>query len=283
MTILVTGANGQLGEELQHLPASDTANYIFTDVDALDITRLHDIENFVEEHKVDVIINCAAYTDVEGAERDVERAEEINVEAVANLAEVAKRKGATLIHISTDYIFDGEGGTPIREEAVASPLSVYGRTKAMGEERIAESGCTYIIVRTSWLYSVYGKNFVKSILRLASERNELRVVNDQVGTPTYATDLAVVVKQLAEQRAGEVHEIYHFSNEGECSWYDFACAIVEASGAECSVAPCSSAEYGAVAKRPRYSVLDKSKIKRELGIEIPHWRESLSICLAKMR
>ena len=283
MTILVTGANGQLGEELQHLPASDKANYIFTDVAELDIARLHDIENFVEEHKVDVIINCAAYTDVEGAERDVERAEEINVEAVANLAEVAKRSGATLIHISTDYIFGGEGKTPIREEESASPLSVYGRTKAEGEERIVASGCNYIIVRTSWLYSLYGKNFVKSILRLATERSELRVVNDQVGTPTYATDLAVVVKHLAEHKAGDVHEVYHFSNEGECSWYDFARAIVEASGAECKVEACSSAEYGATAKRPHYSVLDKSKIKRELGIEIRHWSESLSTCLAKMR
>ena len=267
MTILVTGANGQLGEELQRLPASDKANYIFTDVAELDITRLHDIENFVEEHKVDVIINCAAYTDVEGAERDVERAEEINVEAVANLAEVA------------EFI---EKRLCTKEES-ASPLSVYGRTKAEGEERIVASGCNYIIVRTSWLYSLYGKNFVKSILRLATERSELRVVNDQVGTPTYATDLAVVVKHLAEHKAGDVHEVYHFSNESECSWYDFARAIVEASGAECKVEACSSAEYGATAKRPHYSVLDKSKIKRELGIEIRHWSESLSTCLAKMR
>ena len=283
MTILVTGANGQLGEELQHLPASDTANYIFTDVEVLDITRLHDIEAFVEEHNVDVIVNCAAYTNVEGAESDAERVAEINAEAVANLAEVARCKGATLIHISTDYIFDGEDDTPIVEEAAAAPLNTYGRTKAMGEEHIVASGCNYIIVRTSWLYSAYGKNFVKSILRLAAEKSELRVVNDQVGTPTYAADLAAVVKRLAEQTTGKVREIYHFSNEGECSWYDFACAILEASGAECKVMPCSSAEYGAVAKRPRYSVLDKSKIKRELGIEIPHWRESLSACLAKMR
>ena len=282
MRILVTGANGQLGRELRALPATDTT-YLFTDVEELDITHRDDLQRFVEEHRVEVIINCAAYTDVRRAETEASVAEQINAHAVANLAAVAKDNDATLIHISTDYVFGGnDTNTPLREDAATNPLGVYGRTKLMGEEAIVGSGCRYIIIRTAWLYSSYGNNFVKTILRLAHERDTINVVYDQVGTPTYAGDLALVVKMIAESELRHNQGIYHFTNEGAISWYDFAEAIVELSGSRCKVVACRSEEFDAMVLRPHYSVLDKSKIKQMLHMSIPYWKDSLKECLSKI-
>ena len=279
MRVLVTGANGQLGSELRLVASAD---YIFTDIEELDICSEERVAEFVERNKIDTIINCAAYTNVECAEQEPEVAERVNTTAVAILAKVAKRHNARLIHVSTDYVFGGEEfNIPIAENAMPAPLGVYGRTKLLGERAIEESGCSYVIIRTSWLYSTYGKNFVKTILRLASEREELRVVSDQIGSPTYARDLAKVIAQICDSVTFE-DGIYHYSNRGAISWYDFARAIVEIGGAKCRVSPCTTAEYGAKAPRPAYSVLDTSKICKALGCDIPQWRDSLAECIKKM-
>lgn len=279
MRVLVTGANGQLGSELGGIASAD---YLFTDIAELDITNEDAVIAFVERNEIDTIINCAAYTNVDRAEMEPAVAECVNTTAVALLARVARRYKARLIHISTDYVFGGERfSAPIAESAAPAPLGVYGRTKLLGERLIEESGCDYIIIRTSWLYSTYGKNFVKTILRLAAERDELRVVNDQIGSPTYARDLARVIVQICEQKGFE-SGIYHYSNRGEISWCDFARAIMEISGAECRVVPCTTAEYGAKAPRPAYSVLDTSKIRACLGCEISDWRVSLAECINQM-
>lgn len=279
MSVLVTGANGQLGSELRLLATGD---YLFTDIAELDITDEGVVAEFVERNAIDVIINCAAYTNVERAEEESDAAERVNTTAVAILARVAKRYNARLIHISTDYVFGGERfNVPIKESATPAPLGVYGSTKLMGERAILESGCSYVIIRTSWLYSCYGNNFVKTILRLASEREELRVVNDQIGSPTYARDLARVVVHVCENEVLD-DGIYHYSNRGAISWYDFARAIVEIGGVECRIRSCTTAEYGAKAPRPVYSVLDTSKICRALGCDVPEWRVSLAECIKKM-
>ena len=279
MKVLVTGANGQLGSELRVIASAD---YLFTDIAELDICSEEAVAEFVERNSVDVIVNCAAYTNVDRAEEEEDVAERVNSTAVAILARVAKRRGARLIHISTDYVFGGERfETPIVETAEPSPLGVYGRTKLLGERAIEESGCKYAIIRTSWLYSTYGKNFVKTILHLASERDELRVVSDQIGSPTYARGLAEVIVRICEREEFD-SGLYHYSNRGEISWYDFARAIVEIGGAECRVVPCTTAEYGAKAPRPAYSVLDTSKICNALRCEIPDWRVSLEECINKM-
>lgn len=279
MRVLVTGANGQLGSELRVIASAD---YLFTDIEELDICSEEAVSAFVERNKIDSIINCAAYTNVDCAEVEADVAERVNSTAVALLARVAKRNNVRLIHISTDYVFGGSRfDAPIDEMVEPAPLGVYGRTKLMGERAIKESGCDYVIIRTSWLYSTYGKNFVKTILRLASEREELRVVNDQIGSPTYAKDLASVIVQICEHKAFK-SGIYHYSNRGEISWCDFARAIVEISGAKCRVEPCTTAEYGAKAPRPAYSVLNTAKISDSLGCEIPEWRESLKECIKKM-
>ena len=276
MRVLVTGANGQLGSELRLVASAD---YIFTDIEELDICSEERVAEFVERNKIDVIVNCAAYTNVDRAEEESEVAERVNTTAVAILARVARRYNVRLIHISTDYVFGGEEfSSPIMEETRPVAVGVYGRTKLLGERLIEESGCSYVILRTSWLYSTYGKNFVKTILRLASEREELRVVSDQIGSPTYARDLAAVVVKIC----GEVEfedGIYHYSNRGEISWCDFARAIVELGGAKCRVIPCTTVEYGAKAPRPAYSVLDTSKICKALGCDIPQWRDSLAECI----
>lgn len=279
MRVLVTGANGQLGSELKLVASAD---YIFTDIAELDITDVDAVAEFVERNRIDTIVNCAAYTNVELAEEEGDIAERVNTTAVAILAGVAKRYNARLIHISTDYVFGGEHfDAPIKESKTPAPLGVYGRTKLLGERAIADSGCDYVIFRTSWLYSAFGKNFVKTILCLASKREELRVVSDQIGSPTYARDLAKVIAQICQSRDFE-GGIYHYSNRGEISWYDFARAIVEIRGAECKISPCTTAEYGAKAPRPAYSVLDTSKICRALGCDIPEWRVSLTECINKM-
>lgn len=279
MSVLVTGANGQLGSELRLLATGD---YLFTDIAELDITDEGAVAEFVERNAIDTIINCAAYTNVERAEEESDAAERVNTTAVAILARVAKRYNARLIHISTDYVFGGERfNVPIKESATPAPLGVYGSTKLMGERAILESGCSYVIIRTSWLYSCYGNNFVKTILRLASEREELRVVNDQIGSPTYASDLARVVVHVCENEVLD-DGIYHYSNRGAISWYDFARAIVEIGGVECRIRSCTTAEYGAKAPRPVYSVLDTSKICRALGCDVPEWRVSLAECIKKM-
>lgn len=279
MRVLVTGANGQLGSELRGIASAD---YLFTDIAELDISNEDAVIAFVERNEIDTIINCAAYTNVDRAEEEPEVAKSVNTTAVALLARVARRYNARLIHISTDYVFGGERfSAPIVESAAPAPLGVYGRTKLLGERLIEESGCDYIIIRTSWLYSTYGKNFVKTILRLAAERDELRVVNDQIGSPTYARDLARVIVQICEQKGFE-SGVYHYSNRGEISWYDFARAIVEIGGMDCRIKPCTTAEYGAKAPRPAYSVLDASKICNALRCEISDWRVSLAECINKM-
>lgn len=282
--ILVTGANGQLGREMQRLGAVSPNQYIFTDVEELDITNGQAVEQFIEEQKIDIVVNCAAYTNVDRAEDDEATAEAINATAVCNLARAVKRVDGVLFHISTDYVFGGDGNTPRTEDMPLNPLGVYGRTKLHGEQAIAEQGCRAIIIRTAWLYSEFGNNFLKTMLRLTGERENLNVVFDQVGTPTYAGDLAMTIFSIIEGDMYAGNEgIYHFSNEGVCSWYDFAQEIATAVGHKgCKIAPCHSNEFPSKVMRPSYSVLDKSKIKRTFGVDIPHWRESMYYCLKRI-
>jgi dTDP-4-dehydrorhamnose reductase len=282
--ILVTGANGQLGMEMRILGAVAPNEYIFTDIDELDITDSDAVAAFVEQNGIQIIVNCAAYTNVDRAEEDEPTAERINAEAVRNLAEAMKKVDGTLFHISTDYVFGGEGNTPRTEEMPLDPLGAYGRTKLHGEQAIAEVGCKAIIIRTAWLYSEFGKNFLLTMLRLTKEKPAINVVFDQVGTPTYAGDLALTIFSIIEGDMYAGNEgVYHFSNEGVCSWYDFAQEIATAMGhRECKISPCHSDEFPSNVKRPAYSVLDKSKIKRTFGVEIPHWRESMYYCLKRI-
>ncbi len=282
--ILVTGANGQLGMEMRILGAVAPNEYIFTDVEELDITDKKVVEDFVCQNNIQIIVNCAAYTNVDRAEEDEATAERINAEAVRNLAEAAKRVDGTLFHISTDYVFGGEGNTPRTEDMPLDPQGAYGRTKLHGEQAIAEVGCKAIIIRTAWLYSEFGKNFLLTMLRLTKEKPAINVVFDQVGTPTYAGDLALTIFSIIEGDMYAGNEgVYHFSNEGVCSWYDFAQEIATAMGhKECKISPCHSDEFPSKVKRPAYSVLDKSKIKRTFGVEIPHWRESMYYCLKRI-
>lgn len=275
--ILVTGANGQLGSELRKTGFSALDEVFYTDVAELDITDYAAVEKFVKDKEIDTIINCAAYTAVDKAEEEPQLAAKINTEAVTNLARAAAKEGCLLIHISTDYVFDGTGTKPYSEKDKPCPVSVYGKTKLAGEEAILKSRCFHIIIRTAWLYSSFGNNFVKTILRLASERTEINVVSDQVGSPTYAGDLAAAIVAIMDNEERIEHEgIYHYSNEGVCSWYDFAAEIVRLSGKECRVKPVTTAEYPTKTQRPAYSVLDKSKIKKTFGIEIPAWKDALA-------
>lgn len=282
--ILVTGCNGQLGRELQRLGAISPLTYLFTDIADLDITDRQAVCEYVARERVDVIVNCAAYTDVDRAEEDEATAERVNAEAVRNLAEAMRIADGTLFHISTDYVFGGEGNTPFTEEMPVNPLGAYGRTKRHGEEAIAESGCKALVIRTAWLYSEWGRNFLKTMLRLTGEQEALQVVFDQVGTPTFAGDLALAIFSIIEKNLYSGNEgIYHFSNEGVCSWYDFAVEIAEAAGHDrCRILPCHSEEFPSKVRRPAYSVLDKSKIKRTFALEIPHWRDSMRYCIARI-
>jgi dTDP-4-dehydrorhamnose reductase len=288
--ILITGSNGQLGRELRDIWGNgapdleikkDANKLFFTDVSELDITDIKAVEKFVSKENIEIIVNCAAYTAVDKAEDDIKSATEVNADAARNLAEVSVKlnSGLLLIHVSTDYVFDGKGYKPYREEDVCNPAGVYGRTKLEGEMAIQSSGCDYVIIRTSWLYSTYGTNFVKTIARLAGERDSLNVVFDQIGTPTYAGDLAktidAIVKKFASVNYSERKSlcgIYHFSNEGVCSWYDFAKEIVSQTGSNCRLNPVTSGQFPTKAPRPHFSVLDKTKIKATFGIDIPHWR-----------
>lgn len=286
MNILVTGANGQLGHEMQRVAKSSNHNYIFTDVadgyEKLDITNIEDIRNMVKKNNVDIIVNCAAYTNVDKAESDYDTANLINNTAAGNLATAMKEAGGTLIHISTDYVFQGDRNTPCQEDWATNPLGVYGKTKLAGEAAIATTGCNSIIIRTAWLYSQWGKNFVKTMQSLTATHDTLKVVFDQVGTPTFAGDLADVIAHIINTGQTDKTGIYHFSNEGVCSWYDFAKLICKLSCNTCDINPCYSEEFPSPVKRPHFSVLDKKKIKETFGIKVPYWTDSLEVCIKQL-
>ncbi len=285
MNILVTGANGQLGNCMRLAAKGSSDNYIFTDVAELDITDAAAVGKAVIDNDIKVIVNCAAYTNVDKAEDEVALAELINAVAVDNLAQEIKKNNGTLIHVSTDYVFGGsQGNTPRTENEPANPTGVYGMTKLHGEQAIAGSGCKALIFRTAWLYSEFGKNFVKTMLNLTSTKPELKVVFDQVGTPTYAQDLADAIFDIIERRKFEGNEgIYHYSNEGVCSWYDFTKMIAYIAGNnDCDIHPCHSDEFPSPVVRPSYSVLDKTKFKNTFGLRVPYWTDSLKICLANL-
>lgn len=286
MNILVTGANGQLGNCIRNASADSADNYIFTDVAELDITDAGAVAKMVKDNDINVIINCAAYTNVDKAESDKDFAELLNAKAVENLANAIKANNGTLIHISTDYVFGGEPyNTPCREDQTGTPTGVYGLTKLHGEQAIAASGCKALIFRTAWLYSEYGKNFVKTMLNLTATKPELKVVFDQTGTPTYAQDLADTIFSIVENRKFNGNEgIYHYSNEGVCSWFDFTKMIAEISGnTSCDIQPCHSDEFPSPVKRPAYSVLDKTKFKNTFGLSVPYWTDSLKVCIFNLK
>ena len=289
MNILVTGANGQLGNEIQKVSKHSQDHYIFTDVcdgyEKLDITNLDAIRQMVAQLDVKCIINCAAWTNVDAAETAGDIVEQLNAKAPENLAMAMKEVEGLLVHISTDYVFGGDPyNTPCREDQKGSPTGVYGQTKLYGEQRILATGVKHIIIRTAWLYSEFGKNFVKTMLSLTATKPQLKVVFDQCGTPTYAGDLADVIYDIIENRKFDNNEgIYHFSNEGVCSWYDFTKVIAQMAGhTTCDIQPCYSDEFPSPVKRPAYSVLDKSKIKDTFGITIPYWTDSLRKCIAAL-
>ena len=288
MTILVTGANGQLGNEMQIVAKQSSDKYIFTDVcdgyEKLDINDLDAIRKMVAENNVDAIVNCAAWTNVDGAEDPEKYAivENLNATAPENLAKAMKEVDGWLVQISTDYVFGKEPyNTPCKEDQKGTPTGVYGATKLLGEQKIIATGCKYMILRTAWLYSEFGKNFVKTMLNLTATNPQLKVVFDQAGTPTYAYDLAIAIVAALKN---PVEGIYHYSNEGVCSWYDFTKMIAEYSGqTECDILPCHSNEFPSPVTRPSYSVLDKTKIKETFGIKIPYWTDSLKICINNLK
>ena len=283
MKILVTGAYGQLGSEIGQLTEKyPDWNFLFTDVDSLDITDEDAVSAYFSENKPDVVINCAAYTAVDKAETDQETAFRINAIAPGILARNSAKDGAKFIHISTDYVFSGDASIPYSETDEVDPQGVYGRTKLAGEDNVKRENADAIIIRTAWLYSAFGNNFVKTMLRLGKERGELKVVFDQVGSPTNAADLSAAILEILNKPDIFNPGIYHYSNEGVASWYDFALAIFELSGIACKVIPVESHEFPTPTKRPHFSVLNKSKIKNTFGIEIPYWRDSLQVCLKRI-
>lgn len=300
MNILVTGANGQLGNEMRIVSKQTNDNYTFTDVvevegvetTLLDITDADAIRKIVKEKDIRCIVNCAAYTNVDKAESDEPLCRKLNAEAPKLLAEAMKEVNGLLVQISTDYVFGGDPyNTPCREDQEGTPTGVYGKTKLEGERHIEAVGCDYVIIRTAWLYSEFGKNFVKTMLNLTATKPKLTVVFDQAGTPTYAYDLAMVIKTVLADYANENPEngyskagVYHFSNEGVCSWFDFTKKIAELAGnTGCDIQPCHSDEFPSPVKRPAYSVLDKTKIKETFGVEVPYWTDSLRRCMANMK
>ncbi len=290
MNILVTGANGQLGNEMRLVAKKSQNNYLFTDVALqdgvdttfLDITDINAIRDAVFQNSIDAIINCAAYTNVDAAESNFAVAEKLNAEAPGNLATVMKEVDGWFVQISTDYVFGKEPyNTPCREEQSGTPTGVYGLTKLHGEQLVMISGCKYVIIRTAWLYSEYGRNFCKTMLDLTATKPSIKVVFDQCGTPTYALDLAEAIGTIIDR---PVQGIYHYSNEGVCSWYDFAKMIAEYSGqTECEILPCHSNEFASSVMRPSYSVLDKTKIKETFGLKIPYWTDSLRKCIINLK
>ncbi len=294
MHILVTGGNGQLGNEMRQVARNSTDKYIFTDVVApegvdttlLDITDLEAVRALVKQENISCIINCAAYTNVDKAETDEAFCEKLNAEAPENLAKAMKEVGGLLVHISTDYVFGGDPyNTPCREEQQGTPTGVYGKTKLLGEQKIQATGVDYLIFRTAWLYSEYGKNFCKTMLNLTATKPALKVVFDQAGTPTYAYDLAQAIYTIVSERkyVGNTG-IYHYSNEGVCSWFDFTKMIAELSGqTDCDIQPCHSNEFPSPVKRPAYSVLDKTKFKETFGLKIPYWVDSLKVCIRNLK
>ena len=308
MNILVTGANGQLGNEMRLIAKDSQNDFIFTDVVEfpdvqtviLDITDLEAVRTIVKKHDIDVIVNCAAYTNVDKAEDDQELCHRLNAVAPENLAVAMKEANGLLVHVSTDYVFGGDPyNTPCKEDQKGTPTGVYGLTKLHGEQAIQATGCNHVIIRTAWLYSEFAKNFCKTMMSLTATKSELKVVFDQVGTPTYAMDLAkailVILKDYAHFVISTEHQrveksvydnsgIYHYSNEGVCSWYDFTKMIAEYNGTTaCDILPCHSDEFPSPVIRPSYSVLDKTKIKETFGIKIPYWTESLKQCIANLR
>lgn len=289
MNILVTGAGGQLGNEMQLVAKESKDSFIFTDVcegyTHLDITSLEDIRKMVKENDIKCIINCAAWTNVDAAETAGDIVETLNATAPENLAKAMKEVDGLLVHVSTDYVFGGDPyNTPCKEDQKGTPTGVYGLTKLHGEEKIIVTGVNHIILRTAWLYSEFGKNFVKTMLNLTATKPQLKVVFDQCGTPTYALDLAKAINHIVENRLFEGNSgIYHFSNEGVCSWYDFTVKIARLAGnTECNIQPCHSNEFPSPVTRPAYSVLDKTKIKETFGINIPYWVDSLETCMRNM-
>lgn len=292
-TILVTGANGQLGNEIRIVAQSSSDSYIFTDINHidgvettyLDITDLKAVRKIVTEHQVNAIVNCAAYTNVDKAEEDVALCTLLNRQAPENLAIAMKEVDGLLVHISTDYVFGGDSNnTPYKEEQQGTPTGVYGYTKFLGEQAIQAVGCNHVIIRTAWLYSEFGKNFCKTMMNLTATKPQLKVVFAQVGTPTYALDLARAIAMVLERFDGSQTGIYHYSNEGVCSWFDFTKMIAEYSGkTECDVQPCHSDEFPSPVKRPSYSVLDKTKIKKVFGVKIPYWTDSLKQCISNLK
>lgn len=293
MNILVTGANGQLGNEMRILAKESQDSFIFTDVNQvegvqttfLDITDLEAVKTAVHEHNIEAIVNCAAYTNVDAAETNESLAEKLNAEAPENLAKAMKEVDGLLVHISTDYVFGAEPyNTPCKEDQTGTPTGVYGLTKLYGEQKIQASGCKYVIIRTAWLYSEYGKNFCKTMMNLTATKPALKVVFDQVGTPTYALDLARAITLVLSKFDGSQTGIYHFSNEGVCSWFDFTKMIAAINGTtECDVQPCHSNEFPSPVKRPAYSVLDKTKIKETFGVKVPYWTDSLKVCINNLK
>lgn len=292
-TILVTGANGQLGNEMRIVAKESQDCYIFTDVllsegvetRILDITDLNAVRDIVAEYNVNAIINCAAYTNVDKAEEDVDFCNTLNAKAPENLAIAMKEVGGLLVHISTDYVFGGEPyNTPCKEDQKGTPTGAYGKSKLMGEQAIKSQGGDYVIIRTAWLYSEFGKNFCKTMMSLTETKPQLKVVFDQAGTPTYALDLAKAIYVILEKFDGSQTGVYHFSNEGVCSWYDFTKVIAEYSGnTGCDIQPCHSDEFPSPVKRPAYSVLDKTKIKEVFGVKVPYWTDSLKKCITNLK
>ena len=301
MNILVTGANGQLGNEMRLVSKGSEDTYIYTDivpheedgVSFLDITDIAAVRKLVEANNISAIVNCAAYTNVDAAEADEPTAERLNADAPEILAKVMLEAGGLLVHISTDYVFGGESySTPCDEDCKGAPTGAYGRTKLQGEQRVMAAGCDYVIIRTAWLYSEFGKNFCKTMMNLTSTKPQVKVVDDQIGTPTYALDLASAISSVLSDYSRHCQDasdrsmpyprsgIYHYSNEGACSWYEFAKKIAEYYGTEaCEILPCSSSGYPSPVKRPAYSVLDKTKIKKTFGVAVPEWTDSLKMCI----
>lgn len=282
MKIMITGSNGQLGNEMQVLAKNSCHTFVYTDIKELDITDKEAVEKFIEKEKPDFLVNCAAYTDVNKAESDLELANKINAIAPLNLALGCKKNNCKLIHVSTDYVFDGNNYLPYKETDATNPQSAYGRTKLLGEQNIQNTLEDYIIIRTAWLYSSFGKNFVKTMVNLGKSREEISVVFDQIGSPTYANDLAKVIMQIinltSENKDNFKAGIYHFSNQGVCSWYDFTVEIFKIFDINCKVKAIETYEYPTPATRPHYSVLNKKKIEKTFDFKVPFWRDSLLEC-----